>query len=426
MIFLFIDEVEFKVKAGDGGNGIVSFRREKFIDQGGPDGGDGGNGGSIILQVDQGMNTLADYRYNNIYKADRGQNGKGKKMHGKNGEDLYLDVPPGTMVYDADTDQFLADLKKSDDQFTIAEGGNGGRGNTRFKKSTRKAPRFSEKGAKGELKKVRLELKVLADIGLVGYPNVGKSTLITQVSQAKPKIDSYHFTTLHPNLGVVKYGEYQSFVMADIPGIIEGAHKGVGLGDEFLKHLERTRLLVHVLDVSGLEGRDPLKDFEIINNELNKYNDYLASLEQVVALNKIDLEEGRQNIESVKSELNKLGYSVFPISAATGEGCRALIYHLGERLQELPEREIEKETEVVIKADFEDELYIKKLDKNNFEIKGSLLDSYAEKTDFNNDAAVQRLMRVLKHHGLNEMMESENIKDGDTVVIGPLEFDYVE
>ncbi|PUU94192.1 GTP-binding protein [Halanaerobium saccharolyticum] len=423
---MFIDEVEFKVKAGDGGNGVVSFRREKYIDQGGPDGGDGGDGGSIILRVDEGMNTLADYRYNNIYKADRGQNGQGKKMHGKNGEDLYLEVPPGTMVYDADTDQFLADLKEAGDEYVIAEGGKGGRGNARFKKSTRKAPRFSENGAKGELRKIRLELKVLADVGLVGYPNVGKSTLISQVSHAKPKIDSYHFTTLHPNLGVVKYGEYHSFVMADIPGIIEGAHQGTGLGDEFLKHLERTRLLVHVIDVSGIEGRDPLEDFEKINNELNKYNDYLASLEQVIALNKIDLEEGRQNIETVKSELNDRGYSVFPISAVTGEGCKPLIYHLGQRLEELPKREIEKEEEVVIRPDFVDELYIDKLNKDKYEIRGTLLDSYLEKTDFNNDAAVQRLMRVLKHYGLNDMMEKEGVKEGDTVVIGPLEFDYVE
>ena len=423
---MFIDEVEFKVKAGDGGNGVVSFRREKYIDQGGPDGGDGGDGGSIILKVNEGMNTLADYRYNNIYKADRGENGGGKKMYGKNGEDLYLDVPPGTMVYDQDTDQFLADLKEAGDEYVIAEGGKGGKGNAKFKKSTRKAPRFSENGAKGELKKVRLELKVLADVGLVGYPNVGKSTLISQVSHAKPKIDSYHFTTLHPNLGVVQYGEYQSFVMADIPGIIEGAHQGTGLGDEFLKHLERTRLLVHVIDVSGLEGRDPLQDFETINNELNKYNDYLASLEQVVALNKIDLEEGRQNIETVKSELNDRGCSVFPISAVTGEGCQPLIYHLGQRLQELPEREIRKEEEVVIKPDFVDELYIEKLNKDKYEIRGTMLDSYLEKTDFNNEAAVKRLMRVLKHYGLNEMMEKEGVTEGDTVVIGPLEFDYVE
>lgn len=423
---MFIDEVEFKVKGGDGGNGIVSFRREKYEDMGGPDGGDGGDGGSIILQVDEGMNTLADLRYNNIYKAERGKNGSSKNQHGKNGEDHILRVPPGTMVYDADTDQFLADLKEDGDQVTAAEGGKGGRGNARFKKSTRRAPRFAENGSEGEFRKIRLELKVLADVGLVGYPNVGKSTLISQVSHAKPKIASYHFTTLQPNLGVVKYGEFQSYVMADIPGLIEGAHQGTGLGDEFLKHLERTKLLVHVIDVSGIEGRDPLEDFEKINNELKQYNDYLASLEQVIALNKIDLEEGRQNIEDVKSELNNRGYSVFPISAVTGEGCQKLVYHVGERLKELPERELAKEEEVVIRPDFVDELYIEKLSKEKYEVKGTLLDSYLEKTDFNNNAAVQRMMRVLKHHGLNEMMEKNGLQEGDTVVIGPLEFDYVE
>jgi GTP-binding protein len=423
---LFIDEVEFKVKGGDGGNGIVSFRREKYEDMGGPDGGDGGDGGSIILQVDEGMNTLADLRYNNIYKAERGKNGSSKNQHGKNGEDHILRVPPGTMVYDADTDQFLADLKEDGDQVTAAEGGKGGRGNARFKKSTRRAPRFAENGSEGKFRKIRLELKVLADVGLVGYPNVGKSTLISQVSHAKPKIASYHFTTLQPNLGVVKYGEFQSYVMADIPGLIEGAHQGTGLGDEFLKHLERTKLLVHVIDVSGIEGRDPLEDFEKINNELKQYNDYLASLEQVIALNKIDLEEGRQNIEDVKSELNNRGYSVFPISAVTGEGCQKLVYHVGDRLKELPERELAKEEEVVIRPDFVDELYIEKLNKEKYEVKGTLLDSYLEKTDFNNNAAVQRMMRVLKHHGLNEMMKENGLQEGDTVVIGPLEFDYVE
>jgi len=423
---MFIDEVEFKVKAGDGGNGIVSFRREKYEDMGGPDGGDGGDGGSIILKVDEGLNTLADLRYNNIYKAERGQNGGSKNQHGKNGEDLILRVPPGTMVYDADTDDFMSDLKEAGDKLTAAEGGDGGRGNARFKKSTRRAPRFAENGEKGELRKLRLELKVLADVGLVGYPNVGKSTLISQVSHAKPKIASYHFTTLQPNLGVVKFGEYQSYVMADIPGLIEGAHKGVGLGDEFLKHLERTRLLVHVIDVSGIEGREPLEDFEKINQELIKYNDYLASLEQVIALNKIDLKEGRQNIEKVKSSLNDKGYSAFPISAVTGEGCRELVYHVGQRLEELPERKTDIEEEVVIRPDFVDELYIVKIEDKKYELRGTLLDSYLDKTDFNNEAAVQRLMRVLKHHGLNELMEDKKIKEGDTVVIGPMEFDYVE
>lgn len=423
---MFIDEVEFKVKAGDGGNGVVSFRREKYIDQGGPDGGDGGDGGSIILQVNEGLNTLADLRYNNIYQADKGQNGSGKNQHGKNGNDFYLEVPPGTMVYDADKNDFLADLKESGAEYVVAKGGKGGRGNTRFKKSTRKAPRFSEKGGKGEFKKIRLELKVLADVGLVGYPNVGKSTLISQVSQAKPKIASYHFTTLHPNLGVVKYGDYKSFVMADIPGIIEGAHQGIGLGDEFLKHLERTKLLVHIIDAAGIEGRNPLEDFEKINYEIEQYNDYLASLTQIIALNKIDLIVDEKKLQQLKEKLTEKGYQVFTISAATGSGCQELMYYLGEALAEIPDREIIQAEEIIIRPDFVDELYLDKLAADKFELKGSLLDNYLEKTDFNNEAAVKRLMRVLKHHGLNDLLDKNEVQEGDTVVIGPLEFDYIE
>ncbi len=425
---MFIDEVEFTVKAGNGGNGVVSFRREKYIDMGGPDGGDGGDGGSIILEVDEGMNTLADFRYNNIYQAEKGKNGSGKNQHGKNGEDLILKVPPGTAVYNADTDEFLADLKEGQERFTAAEGGRGGKGNAKFKKSTRKAPKFAEKGKKGKKHKLRLELKVLADVGLVGYPNVGKSTLISQVSHAEPKIASYHFTTLHPNLGVVSYGEYQSFVMADIPGIIEGAHKGTGLGDEFLKHLERTKLLVHVIDVSGIEGRDPLEDFEKINYELKQYNNYLSSLTQVVALNKIDLSVAEKNIERVKRELNKKGYEVFPISAVTGEGTKRLVYRIGQLLEDLTEVEVEneKEEEIVIKPDFKEELYIKKAGKGRYEVLGTVVDDFVEKTDFNNEAAVQRMLRVLKHHNLNKKLKEENVKEKETVVIGPMEFEYIE
>ncbi|RCW49714.1 MULTISPECIES: GTPase ObgE [unclassified Halanaerobium] len=423
---MFIDEVEFTVKAGDGGNGVVSFHREKYIDMGGPDGGDGGDGGSIILEVDEGMNTLADFRYNNIYQAENGKNGAGKNQHGKNGEDLILKVPPGTEVYDADTDEFLVDLKEGQERFIAAEGGSGGKGNARFKKSTRKAPKFSENGKKGEKRKLRLELKVLADVGLVGYPNVGKSTLISQVSHAEPKIAPYHFTTLHPNLGVVSYGEYQSFVMADIPGIIEGAHKGTGLGDEFLKHLERTKLLVHVIDVSGIEGRDPLDDFDKINYELKKYNDYLFSLPQIAALNKIDLREAEKNIERVKRKLNKKGYEVFPISAVTGEGTKNLVYRIGQLLEDLPKVKSKKEEEIVIKPDFKEELYIKKVGKGRYEVLGTVVNDFVEKTDFNNDAAVQRMLRVLKHYNLNEKLKEENVKEKETVVIGPMEFEYIE
>jgi len=427
---MFVDEVVFKVKRGDGGNGVVSFRREKFEAMGGPDGGDGGHGGDVILKVDEGLNTLADFQYKNFYKAEKGSHGRGKNQRGKDGKHLYLKVPPGTLVYDDDTNEILADLKEEGEEYVVAEGGKGGRGNARFKKSTRKAPKFSEEGENGETYKIRLELQLLADVGLVGYPNVGKSTLISKVSAAKPEIDSYHFTTLEPNLGVVSYDEYKSYVMADIPGLIEGAHEGIGLGDEFLKHLERTRLLIHVIDVSGIEGRDPIKDFENINKELREYDTELAELIQVIALNKMDLKEARDNLPKVKEVLTKRGYEVFPISAVTGEGVDALKYHVGQKLETLPEKEkeIDAKEDVLIKPDFVDEnkMQIKKIAEDKYEVVGELIDEVTEKTDFNNDASVQRLLRIVRHHKLDQLMRKKSIKDGDTVIIGPIEFEYME
>ena len=430
---MFIDEIELRVKGGDGGNGIVSFRREKYIDKGGPDGGDGGDGGDVILKVDKGLNTLADLQYESIYKAENGKNGGSQNKHGKNGENLILEVPPGTTVYDKKTEKVITDLIEEDDQFIVAEGGEGGRGNARFKTSTRRAPKFSEEGESGEERIIRLEMKLLADVGLVGFPSVGKSTLISAVSAAKPEVASYHFTTLEPKLGVVSYGDYNSFVMADIPGIIEGAHEGVGLGLEFLKHLERTRLLIHVLDVSGIEGRDPLEDFKIINKELKNYNEKLAQLPQIVALNKIDLPQAQDNIDKVEKKLNNMGYTTFPISAVTGEGVDQLIYRTGQKLEELPDKFEsvieEKEDEVVITPDFDEDdknIVIEKLSDNKYRIKGNLVEEFVEKTNFNNDSAVQRMMRILKNEGLNEKMQKANIQDGDTVIIGPMEFDYVQ
>ncbi len=426
---MFVDEVEFKVKGGDGGNGAVSFHREKFIDMGGPDGGDGGDGGSVILKVDEGLNTLSDFRYQSNYEAGRGGNGSGKNMHGKNGEDLILMVPPGTVVFDADTDRLLKDLTGADEEFVAAGGGKGGKGNTRFKKSTRKAPKFAEQGEPGEEKLIRLELKLLADVGLIGYPNVGKSTLISTVSEARPKIGSYHFTTLKPNLGVVSLGDYRSFVMADIPGLIEGAHKGIGLGDEFLRHIERTRLLIHMIDLSGLEGREPLEDFEVINGELSKYSDRLAERPQIIALNKMDLPTARENLDRVKKKLEDDGYKAFPISAVTKEGVKDLINYTGELLDELPEEEVfVKDDEVVIRPDFldENEIEVKKLSEREYEIIGSMVKKNIQKTDFNNEAAVKRMLHILQHHGLNKLMEKAGIREGDTVRIGPMEFDFLE
>lgn len=426
---MFVDELEFKVKAGDGGNGVVSFRREKYEDMGGPNGGDGGNGGDIILEADEGLNTLADFRYQNFYTAENGKHGSGKNQHGSAGESLVLKVPAGTMIYDADQDRLLADLIEDGQRCVVAKGGEGGKGNARFKKATRQAPRFSEEGESGKLRNVRLELKLLADVGLIGFPNVGKSTLISVVSAAKPKIDSYHFTTLKPNLGVVSINDFKSYVMADIPGLIEGAHKGVGLGDEFLKHVERTKILLHVIDTSGCEGRDPYKDFEIINNELEGYNEDLADLPQVIALNKMDLPKARENVEELKEKFEKSGYTVFPISAVTGTGVKKLVHHINDKLEELPDKKtgMAKKEGVVIKPDFADgeDIIIKRIGETQYRVKGNFVEKQIEKTTFNNEAALKRMMRVLKHHGLNDKMKEKGIKDGDTVKIGSMEFDYI-
>lgn len=427
---MFIDEVKFKVKSGNGGNGVVSFRREKFEAMGGPDGGDGGHGGDIILKVDEGLNTLADFRYNNFYKAENGTHGKGKNMRGRDGDDLTLFVPPGTLVYDDQDNKLLADLQNKTDQYILAKGGKGGRGNARFKKSTRKAPKFAEKGQKGDIINVRLELQLLADVGLVGYPNVGKSTLISKVSAAEPEIASYHFTTLKPNLGVVTYDKYKSYVMADIPGIIKGAHQGIGLGIDFLKHLERTKLLVHVIDLSGIEGRDPINDFETINHELKKYDKELAELPQIVVFNKLDLKEARDNLNKVKKELIDRGYKVFPISAITGEGVDKLKYYIGQKLEEIPkkDRKIKAKEDVLITPEFdkENDFIINKISSKEYDIGGKLIDDIIEKTDFNNDSSVQRLLRIIRHHNIDQKLKKHGVKDGDTVIIGPIEFEYVE
>lgn len=427
---VFLDEVEFRVKGGDGGDGVVSFRREKFVPKGGPDGGDGGDGGNVILKVDEGLSTLIDYRYQKFHQAEKGAHGSGSNKHGLNGRDLILRVPPGTIVYDADTGEFLADLTSGDQEFVAAKGGKGGKGNARFKKATRKTPQFAEKGQPGESRTLRLELKLLADVGLIGFPNVGKSTLIAAVSEAKPKIASYHFTTLTPNLGVVNAGDHKSFVMADIPGLIEGAHQGTGLGHEFLKHIERTRLLIHIIDISGVEGRDPLIDFKVINEELAKYNRRLSERKQIVALNKIDILQDREKAAKVKEEIIRMGYEVFEISAATKKGVKELMYRAAELLEEIPENEtdIVIDDTVLIKADFAEgeDIEVVRLDGDYYEIKGILVEENIQKTDFNNEEAVKRMLRVLQHHGLYDIMRKKGIKQGDTIKIGPMNFEYLE
>ena len=328
---MFIDEAEIFVKAGDGGNGCISFRREKYVPKGGPDGGDGGDGGSVVIIADKNLHTLLDFKYKKHFKAEKGAHGEGKNKTGKSGDNLVIRVPCGTMIYEKD--KTLADLVKTGQEVIVVEGGKGGRGNARFATSTRQAPRIAEKGKPGEEKTLKLELKLIADIGLIGCQNAGKSTLLSKISAARPKIAEYPFTTLSPNLGVVKLPSGDGLVAADIPGLLEGAHLGTGLGDKFLRHIERTKLLVHVIDTAAVDGRDPIQDFITVNQELKSYSEDLSRRPQVVTLNKMDLPSARQNLKRVREYLEKEGFEVYPISGVTGEGIKELIDELSKKIE---------------------------------------------------------------------------------------------
>lgn len=347
----FIDEAKIYVKSGAGGNGCVSFRREKYVPRGGPNGGDGGNGGDVYIIANENMASLLDHRYRQHYRAKRGEHGKGKDMHGKNGEDLFVPVPPGTIIRDFDTGDVIGDLTENAETLLVAKGGRGGKGNARFATSTNQAPRNAEPGGEPEERTLLLELKLLADVGIIGFPNAGKSTLISRISAARPKVADYPFTTLVPNLGVVSYVDGKTFVVADIPGIIEGAHEGAGLGLQFLRHVERTKLLVHVLDLSPMTGRDPIDDFETLNMELKSYSPELYEKPQIVAPNKVDITESREKLEEIRGYFEKRGIPIFPISGATGEGLKELVRETGKRLEELkleeaPEIETEEWPEI--------------------------------------------------------------------------------
>lgn len=422
---MFIDIAEIYVKAGDGGNGAVSFRREKYIPAGGPDGGDGGDGGNVIFKADKHLRSLADFRYRRHYKAERGQNGAGQKCAGKKGEDLVIKVPCGTIIRDKETGAVLADLTEEGQTAIIAKGGIGGKGNVHFATPTRQAPNFAKNGTPGEEKWIILELKLLADVGLIGYPNVGKSTLLSKVSSARPKIADYHFTTLTPNLGVVSMGAGESFVMADIPGLIEGAHKGVGLGHDFLKHIERTRMLIHVVDVAALDGRNPVVDFHVINRELKEYNEKLAKRPQVVAANKVDV-AGESAVKEFINAMESLGYKVFPISAATGYGVRELINYVYEMLKTLPEPETitPEVVETVYKAEEED--FTVEIENGVFVVDGPWIRNLLRGINFDDRESLQYFQRALKRKGVIQALEDKGIKEGDTVrVAGDMEFDYV-
>lgn len=421
---MFIDEAIIEVEAGRGGDGCVSFRREKYVPRGGPDGGDGGNGGSVTLIADPKLSTLLDFHYKRHYKAERGGHGSGSNRRGRNGKSITLRVPLGTLVYNADTGELLADLSRPGQKFVAARGGKGGRGNAHFTTPTRQAPRFAEKGLPGEKRTLKLELKLLADVGIVGMPNAGKSTLISRLSAAKPKIADYPFTTLAPNLGVAQY-QGQSFVIADIPGLIEGAHEGVGLGHQFLRHVERARLLLYLLDASPFAAEPPLQAFEILQRELRLYNAELAQKPALIALNKIDAvpPEERSEIETVRDQLTAQDYEVFLISAYTGEGLEPLLARLAQRVAELPPPEpLLEPTPEVAKPQHQPTRVYKQDDV--FIVEGSLPLEIVQRTDFGNHEAILRMHKRLKGLGVFRQLEHLGAQEGDTVRIGEFELEY--
>ena len=425
---MFVDKAVIKIKAGDGGDGAVSFHREKYVAAGGPDGGDGGKGGDIVFAVDDSLSTLIDFRYKRKFTAERGQNGSAKNCTGRNAPDLIIKVPRGTVVRDAATGRVMADMS-SDEPKVLARGGKGGKGNARFATPTRQIPKFSKPGFIGEAFEVSLELKLLADVGLVGFPNVGKSTLISVVSAAKPKIANYHFTTLTPVLGVVKISEGHSFVMADIPGLIEGASEGVGLGHEFLRHVDRCRLIIHVVDVSGSEGRDPKEDFEIINRELKNFSEDLAKRPQITAANKCDMATPEQ-IADFKAFAEKQGLPVFEISAATTQGTKELIdaaYRELEKLPPIKEYEVEPPApaELDEQAGNGERFEITRGDDAVFYVTAPWLEHIMRTVDMDDYASLQYFQRVLRNSGIIDKLEEMGIEEGDTVNIFGFEFDFV-
>ncbi|HZG73716.1 MAG TPA: GTPase ObgE [Chondromyces sp.] len=430
---MFVDQVKIYVKGGDGGNGMVAFRREKYVPKGGPAGGDGGKGANVIFEVDEGLRTLMDFRYKRHFKAPRGEHGMSKNQHGKNAEDMVVKVPPGTVVIDEETKEILADLTEHGQRAVIAKGGRGGRGNTRFATPANPAPELSENGEPGQERYVIMELKVLADVGLVGFPSVGKSTLLSVVSAARPKIAEYHFTTLVPNLGVVETDDGRSFVMADLPGLIEGAHEGVGLGHQFLRHIERTRVIVHVIDMSGLEGRDPYEDFLTINNELKEYNLRLTERPQIIVANKMDIPDSEENLKSFKEKLDK-DYPIFPISAATREGLSELLYAIADTLEKTPEfplehvEDEEKEVHrVMYKHEQEtDDFVITRESDGTFVVSGSQIERLFKMTDFSREESVRRFARQLRSMGVDEALRQRGAEDGDTIRLLEYEFEFIE
>ena len=421
---MFIDYTKVTVKAGDGGNGAISFHREKYIDNGGPDGGDGGRGGSIYFKVDKDKNTLLDFRYNKKIVAENGENGGTKNCTGKSADDIYVSVPKGTVIKDLDKNRIIADLSHDDDIFMVAKGGKGGKGNQHFANAIRQAPRFAEQGEEGEERQLELELKLIADVGLVGFPNVGKSTIISCVSSAKPKIANYHFTTLEPSLGVVKTKDGSTFVMADIPGIIEGASEGVGLGIKFLKHVERTRLLLHVVDISGSEGRDPVEDYLAINRELVKFSERLYKKKQLVVANKVDVMQGDDNLKRLKEVCDKDGVEIIEISAVTNYNLDLLVNKVAKELQSIDQEDVTYVEEMYDEVTLEDEGYTIEKVSDGFKVYGKPIERLMKKVNMYDIESRQYMHRVLINMGVIKELRQKGIKEGDTVDIVGYKFEY--
>ena len=421
---MFIDRARIFVQSGKGGDGMSSFRHEKFVPKGGPNGGDGGQGGNVVLVADRNVNTLVDFRFRRLFKAKPGGKGEGSNKYGRNAEDLVITVPLGTIVKDEETGQVMADLSRDGQRAIVAKGGRGGRGNWHFRTSANRTPTFAERGEPGEERWLRLELKVLADVGLLGYPSVGKSSILRKVSAAQPEVAAYHFTTLNPILGVVNLPDHRSFVMADIPGLIDGASEGVGLGHDFLRHIERTKILIHVIDVSGIEGRDPIEDYEKINAELAKYSEKLSRKQQIVAANKIDLLGDSDNLERLMDYMAAHGVEVYPICAMTGEGMDKLLERVWTMLEEYVEEPDETTEEVVYKAQNKPDFEVKRDDDGAFVITGARIENLVAMTNFDDDQSLRRFQRIWRYMELDKLLQEHGIQDGNTVRIYSLEVEY--
>ena len=424
---MFTDYTKIIVKSGDGGNGAITFRREKYVASGGPDGGDGGKGGDVYFVVDPDQNTLINFRYNKKYRAQNGENGSGNRCFGKSGEDLYIKVPRGTVIKDAETLKVIADLSEEGQCELVFPGGRGGKGNSHFATATRQAPRFAQGGEKGIEKEIILELKLIADVGLVGFPNVGKSTLLSMVTSARPKIADYHFTTLEPNLGVVKTEYGDSFVIADIPGIIEGASQGIGLGLKFLRHIERTRLLLHVIDVSGSEDRVPVEDFKIINEELKKYSEKLATRKQIIVANKVDGLQDETLFKDLEELAKKEDIKIFKISAATGEGLKELFKYVSEVIKTLPREEIVEGDERVVYTLQEDKDEFEIIKENGeFIVQGPAVDRLMGRVNLEDNESLYYFQKTLRNLGIEDALKQQGIQEGDTVKFNDWELEWYE